>query len=179
MRCVAKSPYLVACTAFAVFLLTAPLAQAQYRRAPPRSGAYHGEVVACASVDQHTRRCRVPWRNARLVHQDSSAACVRGRSWGVRRGEIWVSNGCRGQFAEARGRRGDRGRRWQRDIPLRCASHGYNYQMCRVDVGRRGDVILTRQMSSTRCVRGQTWGWNRAGVWVDRGCDARFLVHRR
>jgi len=48
-----------------------------------------------------------------------------------------------------------------------------------VDVGRRGHVRLIRQNSNAACIEGSTWGWNRAGIWVDRGCGAQFMVDRR
>ena len=35
-------------------------------------------------------------------------------------------------------------------------------------------VILVRQLSDSRCVQGQTWGWDARGVWVDRGCRGEF-----
>ena len=33
---------------------------------------------------------------------------------------------------------------WDRDIDVRCASSGYNYNMCQVDTGRGSDVRLVR-----------------------------------
>jgi hypothetical protein len=68
---------------------------------------------------------------------------------------------------------------WDRDIDVRCASEGYTYNMCQVDTGRGSRVRLVQQISKTRCVEGRTWGWNRAGVWVDGGCEAIFTVERR
>lgn len=68
---------------------------------------------------------------------------------------------------------------WDRDIEFQCNSDGYQYRMCQVDTGRGGDVRLTRQISNTPCIEGRTWGWNRAGVWVDQGCAAVFRVSRR
>ena len=68
---------------------------------------------------------------------------------------------------------------WDRDIDVRCASGGYNYNMCQVDTGRGSRVWLVRQISKTPCVEGRNWGWNRAGVWVDGGCEAVFTVERR
>jgi len=68
---------------------------------------------------------------------------------------------------------------WDRTIEVHCASEGYHYNMCQIDTGRGSDVRIARQISDTRCVRGRTWGWNRAGIWVDRGCEAVFRVHRR
>ena len=68
---------------------------------------------------------------------------------------------------------------WNRQIRLQCASHQNNYQMCQVDVGRRGRVELVKRLSSARCSEGDSWGWNRAGVWVDHGCRGQFVVDRR
>jgi hypothetical protein len=54
---------------------------------------------------------------------------------------------------------------------IECASQDYARQRC--DVPWR-DARLERQLSETRCVRGQTWGIDRHGLWVDRGCAGRF-----
>jgi hypothetical protein len=68
---------------------------------------------------------------------------------------------------------------WDRTIELRCDSNGERYQMCLVDVGRNGRVRLVRRLSDARCEEGSSWGWNRAGVWVDQGCRAVFQIDRR
>ncbi|CDH43175.1 DUF3011 domain-containing protein [Candidatus Contendibacter odensensis] len=62
-----------------------------------------------------------------------------------------------------------------------CESLNNRYQHCRVDT--RGGVQLQRQLSSAACRKDQTWGYDRGGIWVDRGCRAEFRVgsndHRR
>ena len=177
----------------AVMLGQAPVAQAQ------------GGTIRCESQDGHFNQCRVPWRDAALVRQESKGACIRGESWGVDERGLWVDHGCRGLFAEAaRGSRhddrrggdrddryGDRGRPdddrggwqpgpgWDRPIRLDCHSNQSRYQLCQVDVGRHGRVTLERQVSDAACREGYSWGWNRAGVWVAHGCRAQFLVDRR
>ncbi len=70
-------------------------------------------------------------------------------------------------------------RGWDRDIEVRCESHGYAYNLCQVDTGRGGRVEIVDQISDTECVEGRSWGWNRAGVWVDDGCAGVFRVERR
>ncbi|NII09963.1 DUF3011 domain-containing protein [Oleiagrimonas sp. C23AA] len=172
------------------FAVSVPVAHANHDR-PDGGGERVGGTVRCGSVDRHYNSCRVRWPDARLVRQESDTRCVRGRNWGFRRGEIWVDRGCRGLFAPVATGRGSYGRPshrrpgsrydrpgWRRDIHLSCGSTDYRYAFCRVDVGR-GDVRLVRQESDTRCVRGRNWGWNRAGVWTDNGCRARFVIHRR
>ena len=56
------------------------------------------DPVRCASQDGHYARCVMPWRDARLVRQESKAACIRDEGWGVDRGILWVDRGCRADF---------------------------------------------------------------------------------
>jgi len=160
--------------------------------------------VRCVSNDGHYARCAVPWRYVELYKQESKADCIRGQSWGMDDGTLWVDRGCRGLFGPAdRGGYGDRhdnrydddrrdrdrgygdeggwqpGPDWDRQISLQCDSNKKKYQMCQVDVGRNGRVRLGRQLSDARCTEGYSWGWNRAGVWVAHGCRGEFLVDRR
>jgi hypothetical protein len=55
-----------------------------------------------------------------------------------------------------------------------CESIGNQRRMCAVDT--RSGVRLNRQLSDTRCVRGESWGTTRNAVWVSRGCRAQFAV---
>lgn len=57
-----------------------------------------------------------------------------------------------------------------------CESRNYRYSYCRADTDNR--VTLVRQRSSTRCRMWDNWGYDRRGVWVDRGCAAEFRVGR-
>jgi len=114
------------------------------------------------------------------VRQTSSSACVRGQSWGVDRRGLWVDRGCSGVFAAGLNNGGWRpGPGWNHDFAMSCGSPQYRYNFCQVDVGGDGRVMLRRQISDTRCVLGSNWGWNRAGIWVDKGCSAEFTVVRR
>jgi hypothetical protein len=55
-----------------------------------------------------------------------------------------------------------------------CASDDGRRHVCRVDTSR--GVQLTNQRSGSPCVQGQTWGYSRHGIWVDRGCRADFFL---
>ena len=155
--------------------------------AAPPVHAQRGQSVRCESNNGKFNRCNMPWRDAELVKQESRGACIRGQSWGVDRQGLWVDRGCRGVFAEAlQGHPGhgpDQGWRpgpgWNRQIRLQCDSNQKSYQMCQVDVGRHGQVRLVKRMSDARCTEGYSWGWNRAGVWVNHGCRGQFVVDRR
>lgn len=60
---------------------------------------------------------------------------------------------------------------------IRCESdRGGRYRECRVDTD--GRVSLIREYSNRRCEQWRTWGYDRRGVWVDRGCRAEFRVGR-
>lgn len=59
---------------------------------------------------------------------------------------------------------------------IECESYNYRYNHCRADTD--GRVRLVRQTSDTACVQGRSWGYDRRGVWVDRGCAGVFRVGR-
>jgi hypothetical protein len=59
---------------------------------------------------------------------------------------------------------------------IQCSSEGGRYRYCRVDTDN--DVRLERRLSGARCNQGESWGYDRRGVWVDRGCRAEFRVGR-
>ena len=153
-------------------------AQVSYGPRPPPPG-YGPQTVSCGSPQHRMLRCAVPgnWRGVRMVQQTSKSACIEGRTWGFDRGSVWVDRGCGGVFAAAGGWRPGPG--WNREFVVSCGSPQYRRYFCQVDVGARGHVRLQRQNSDAACIEGRTWGWNRAGIWVDKGCGAQFLVRRR
>jgi hypothetical protein len=59
---------------------------------------------------------------------------------------------------------------------LTCSSNDMRRQFCAADT--RGGVRLLRQRSDASCRQGSTWGYNRQGIWVDRGCRADFEIGR-
>src|SRR5262249_51845045 len=57
---------------------------------------------------------------------------------------------------------------------LYCASEDGRRHYCAADT--RGGVRLSRQHSDAACIAGRTWGYDRRGIWVDRGCRADFVT---
>jgi len=55
-----------------------------------------------------------------------------------------------------------------------CASDDGRRNYCGADT--RGGVRLVRQRSDAPCISGRTWGYDRRGIWVDRGCRAEFIT---
>ena len=134
------------------------------------------QVVRCESVDGRTRECAADTRGGvRLLRQLSRSACLEGRNWGYGRDRIWVSQGCRAEFATGYGYgdRGPAGGQYGHGGELvRCESNDGRQRQCAVDT--RGGVELVRQLSRTPCIRGDSWGWNERGVWVSNGCRGEF-----
>lgn len=151
---------------------------------------YGGRTIQCESLGRGQATCSVPWRGpTELMRQVSHSPCIEGRTWGSLRGAVWVDGGCRAIFREVQsdyrpphhgGPGGwQPGPGWDTTIRLRCGSPQYQYNFCAVDTGRGSRVFLNRQLSDTRCIEGRNWGWNRGGIWVDRGCAGEFVVERR
>jgi len=143
--------------------------------------------VVCESRKGRHERCPVRTENrVRLVRQFSGAPCVEGRTWGYDRDEVWVEDGCRAEFAVGRGPSRKGGGRPSRDDEgpapvgakrvVNCQSPERRYQRC--PMRTEGRVELLRQYSSAGCVEGRSWGYDRNGIWVDRGCRAQFQVGR-
>lgn len=58
---------------------------------------------------------------------------------------------------------------------VRCESGRLGrYKQCAAKT--EGQVELVRELSDNRCQQWKSWGYDRDGVWVDRGCRAEFRV---
>ena len=73
-----------------------------------------------------------------------------------------------------RDRGNDRDRRDDRVTAISCNSDDMRRHYCEADT--RGGVRLVKQNSGSACEEGRTWGSDRRGIWVDRGCRADFEV---
>lgn len=136
-----------------------------------------GRTLRCESSDGHTKECPADASGgARLLKQLSKSPCIEGETWGRTRRSIWVTEGCRGEFlalsnGEGSGAIGSIG---GGDRVLRCGSNSGRWTHCST---RRGaQVEIVRQLSRSQCIRGQSWGVDREGVWVSGGCRAEFRI---
>jgi hypothetical protein len=133
-------------------------------------GYRDGQVVRCESSDGRGRECPIDsYGRVQLVRQLSGAPCIEGRTWGSGNGRIWVTEGCRGEFAATGGYGNEYGDTGQ---DVRCESNDGRWRFCAMDA--RGDIQLVRQLSDSACIEGRSWGRDRAGVWVTQGCRAEF-----
>lgn len=120
-----------------------------------------------------TRAIDLPGDNRRI---DSVEVWYGRGNWGRRRPNLrlygLISYGGPGRGRDDRDR-GDR----DPNRPVQtvyCESGDMRRHWCSEGIGRR--VTLLRQRSDVRCVEGRTWGVDRSGIWVDRGCRADFEV---
>ena len=113
------------------------------------------------------------WR-VRLYRQISESNCLLNSTWGVDASGIWVSGGCRGEFALAEG--------WA--VPVNtsgasrvmCESKNGKRMVCPADT--RLGVAVVRQTSDAPCILNSTWGFDSQGIWVTAGCRAEFILRR-
>jgi hypothetical protein len=57
---------------------------------------------------------------------------------------------------------------------ITCSSNDGRRNWC--DIGGARDARMVRQISGSACIRDNTWGVDRRGLWVDRGCRADFSI---
>jgi hypothetical protein len=141
--------------------------------APAQQGYGPPPKITCSSNNGKRNYCNVGGSyDVRLVRQISGSPCVQGDTWGVDRGGLWVDRGCRAEFIIGRGGTPP-------PPPARivtCSSNNGKRNYC--NVGGSYDVRLVRQISGSPCIQGNTWGVDRGGLWVDRGCRADFSIGR-
>lgn len=165
------------------------IAQSLDRRGYDDRRTTDDETIRCESQDDRARTCQTPWRGAsQLVRQLSDTPCIEGRTWEARGGQIYVTGGCRGEFANKRGnRRGNRdGNRYGNGFgygdrdgagngnAIRCESEDNRARSCRTPWS--GTSRLSRQLSDNACIEGRTWQSQRGQVSVSGGCRGEFVA---
>jgi hypothetical protein len=136
-----------------------------------------GQTVQCSSDNGRRQFCPADTRGGvRLSRQISGSPCQQGSTWGFDQRGIWVDRGCRAEFRTGSGGNSNAGGSRPGGGIVTCSSDNGGRRTCPVDT--RGGVRLTRQISGSPCRQGSTWGWDRNGIWVDRGCRAEFQVGR-
>jgi hypothetical protein len=132
--------------------------------------------IACSSVDGGRQYCSCFTADSVvLVRELSRSKCIQEKTWGFDRHGVWVSRGCRAEFAlhVADGYRPDP----ERLQVLPCGSDNGRRQWCRIESDSQ--VRLLRQKAGGKCTEGQSWGIGTGSVWVDYGCQADFEIRSR
>jgi hypothetical protein len=136
-------------------------------------GGYGGQTITCSSNDGKRNFCNADTRGGvRLTRQISGTACVQGQTWGYDNRSIWVDRGCRAEFITGNG--GNWGGGGGGSQTITCSSDDGKRNFC--NASTRGGVRMTRQISGSACIQGQTWGYDNRSIWVDRGCRAEFIT---
>ncbi len=150
--------------------------------------------ITCESDDYGRKDCptNTGGKNVRLKKQLSKTKCVKGNSWGYNSNGIWVDDGCRATFVidsfrEVPNNRSSRIRsdggserinqsRQQRISTgkVTCASSDFGYNYCRIRTNN--NVRMINQVSESDCIEDKTWGYDKGGIWVDKGCRAEFSL---
>lgn len=133
-------------------------------------------TLVCESIDGQRNRCAVDTTlGVRLLRQLSDSDCLLNKTWGIDADGVWVSGGCRAEFAIGEGRV-----ILPRDVPqasrVMCESKDGMRAVCPADT--RLGVAVVRQVSDSPCILNSTWGYNSDGIWVTAGCRAEFVLRR-
>ncbi len=125
-----------------------------------------GNIIACSSYNYQRQYCQayLDGREVFLLNQISDSSCI--NNWGYDRNGIWVSNGCRADFAVE-------DRSYTHDADITCSSRGLRFQSCPANT--QGGVEFIRQLSRKSC--NGNWGYDGRGIWVDNGCRATFRLN--
>jgi hypothetical protein len=86
-----------------------------------------------------------------------------------RRNDDYNRTPARGNYGNGRFGQNDRN-------VITCASNDGRRVYC--DADTRNGVALLEQHGNAPCRQGSTWGYDRRGIWVDRGCRADFELRR-
>jgi len=136
-----------------------------------------GGTITCASDDGRRKVCPADTSNGvQFVKQRSDAKCKQGSSWGYDTRGIWVDKGCGADFVVGVPGHPSGSGKASKSEAISCASFDGRKNYCDLDAPS-GKVQLTRQLGTMPCTEGSTWGYDRRGIWVDRGCNGEFLVH--
>lgn len=135
-----------------------------------------GQTITCSSDNGSRNYCNADTRGGvQMLNQRSGSPCIQGQTWGWDGRGVWVDRGCRADFRIG----GGGGNNWRpgpgpgAGQTFTCSSDNGSRNWCSIP-GGGGNVVMSRQISGSPCVQGQTWGIDRRGVWVDRGCRAEF-----
>ena len=133
-------------------------------------------TLICESIDGKRANCAVDTSmGVRLYRQMSDSDCLLNSTWGFDANGIWVSGGCRAEFAVGEGRVIP-----SRSVPqagrVLCESKDGKRALCPADT--RMGVAVVRQVSDKPCILNSTWGYDTDGIWVTAGCRAEFVLRK-
>lgn len=136
----------------------------------------------CLSEDKKRHFCQADTRGGvRLTRTLEGATCVYGKSWGYDVGGVWVERQCKAEFESGGGEAykpqevPGTGHVWGAGNGLKsvtCSSADGAKHYCEADTS--SGVVLVKDLGGAACVRDETWGFDRRGVWVAKTCNGQF-----
>jgi hypothetical protein len=140
--------------------------------------AAFARTLRCESNNNGRTNCATDTSyGVQLARQISENNCELGRDWGYDHRGIWVDNGCRADFRVGGYRAGTNSGMISSSAALptlRCESRNGDRTYCRANTTY--GVTIQQRLSDSACVRGESWGYDENGVWVDKGCRADFVL---
>jgi hypothetical protein len=138
-----------------------------------------GPTLRCESKNNGRTTCATDTSyGVHLAKQLSDSGCELGRDCGYDHKGIWVDNGCRADFRVGgyRGGATSSGPMTSSSSAptIKCESKNGDRSYCRADTSF--GVTLVQRLSDSTCVRGDSWGYDNNGIWVDNGCRAEFML---
>ncbi len=145
------------------------------------------KTFQCASDDKKRRYCQADTRGGlRFMKSLDGGACIYDKTWGYDVGGVWVERKCKAEF-ETGGAASYRppevpgtGHVWGAGNGVKtfsCAPESSGKHYCDADTSE--GAVLTKDLSGSGCKRGETWGFDRRGVWVVAGCSGEFQTVQR
>ncbi len=145
------------------------------------ASAQYANRVKCESRNYQPNSCAIGNASDVRIVERLGGNCRQGADWNFDRRAIYVSNGCRALFEVRSGNNnggnyggGNYGGGYGNARTVRCESENYRTNRCAVDT--RGGVRINRVLGNSQCRQGQSFGWDRGGIWVSNGCRAEFIV---
>jgi hypothetical protein len=125
-------------------------------------------IVSCESLDGKRKECAADTSGGvQIAREMSEHPCTFGRDWGWDSKSIWVTRGCRAEFAVKSGPKAAM-------HAILCESTGKDRALCPADT--EFGVALMRRLGDSSCVLDETWGFDEKGVWVSGGCSGQFAL---
>jgi hypothetical protein len=142
--------------------------------------------LTCESAGGARKTCAANTQGkVQLTRQISRTACVQNQTWGYDNSGIWVSGGCRAQFAygiaqqAAMNTADSSAATTSTTTRVTCESVGQDGKRCKIGDTSKTTVRLVQQLSRTACTQDDTWGVDNYSLWVTGGCRGVFEVTTR
>lgn len=145
--------------------------RAEFALGPQRDNARAtpvlNDIVRCVAAGGKRTECKADTsEGAQIITQLTAQPCRYNRDWGFTGNSVWVANGCAAEFAV-------RGERPALQTVV-CQSSAGKRETCAADT--QFGVAVARELGSTDCQLGRTWGFDQSGIWVSNGCTAEFAL---